>query len=101
LNVDQQSTDDSDQAQGPACENSQLLLPHTLCYIASSDTTRNTNYLGPASHEELVQQIARSKGPSGPNSEYLLKLASAMREVGLHNNTTTQPLQASGAAAWL
>jgi cation transport regulator ChaC len=77
------STDDStDPVQGPACETSQLLLPHTLCYIASSDTTRNTNYLGPASHEELVQQIARSKGPSGPNSEYLLKLSAAMKQVG-------------------
>jgi cation transport regulator ChaC len=50
-----------------------------LVYIA---THENAAYLGPASEREIARQIAESCGPSGPNSEYLLELAKALRELG-------------------
>lgn len=50
-----------------------------LVYIA---TEYNTAYLGAASELEIARQIARSKGPSGPNRDYLNDLAAALRELG-------------------
>ncbi|GAB3445492.1 gamma-glutamylcyclotransferase [Massilia solisilvae] len=50
-----------------------------LVYIA---THENAAYLGPASERDIARQIAASRGPSGPNSEYLLELAQALRELG-------------------
>jgi cation transport regulator ChaC len=50
-----------------------------LVYIA---TQENAAYLGPASERDIACQIARSRGPSGPNSEYLLELAKALRALG-------------------
>ncbi|RTE86625.1 MULTISPECIES: gamma-glutamylcyclotransferase [Gammaproteobacteria] len=49
-----------------------------LVYIAGPD---NAAYLGPASDLEIAQQIACSEGPSGPNDEYVLKLAEALRQL--------------------
>jgi cation transport protein ChaC len=53
-----------------------------LVYIATED---NAAFLGPASTLDIASQIARSSGPSGPNSEYLLKLADALRTLGDHD----------------
>ncbi|KMT19700.1 hypothetical protein BVRB_1g007560 [Beta vulgaris subsp. vulgaris] len=53
-----------------------------LVYVASSDTSLNQNYLGPASLEELAKQIVRAEGPSGPNREYLFQLEKALLELG-------------------
>jgi cation transport regulator ChaC len=53
-----------------------------LTYIA---TPENEAYLGPASELAIAQHICRSKGPSGANSDYLLELAQALRELGLHD----------------
>jgi len=50
-----------------------------LVYIANEE---NAAFLGAAPELDIARQIARSKGPSGPNSEYLLHLASALRELG-------------------
>lgn len=50
-----------------------------LVYIASED---NAAFLGAASERDIARQIARSSGPSGPNSDYLRQLASALREMG-------------------
>jgi cation transport regulator ChaC len=50
-----------------------------LVYVASQ---RNSNFLGPAPVEEIAAQVRRSHGPSGPNSEYVLRLADWLREVG-------------------
>jgi cation transport protein ChaC len=50
-----------------------------LVYIA---TDENAAFLGPATEYDIARQIAASHGPSGPNSEYLLELAKALRELG-------------------
>ncbi|CAM2065021.1 Gamma-glutamylcyclotransferase [Sulfidibacter corallicola] len=69
-----------------------LLLPfHThagptpfrvLVYIASES---NPHYLGPAPVSAMANQIAMSHGASGPNSEYLLRLAESLRHLRLHD----------------
>lgn len=53
-----------------------------LVYIAGED---NAAFLGAASELEIARHIAQSAGPSGPNSEYLLHLAVALRELGKHD----------------
>ncbi len=50
-----------------------------LVYIATAD---NAAWLGPASVDELARHIAGSAGPSGSNSEYVFRLADALRELG-------------------
>ncbi len=50
-----------------------------LVYIARHD---NAAYLGEAPEEEIARHIARAHGPSGPNAEYLLRLAQALRDMG-------------------
>lgn len=50
-----------------------------LVYIASDD---NAAYLGPAEEVCIARQIAAASGPSGPNAEYLLSLAQALRTLG-------------------
>lgn len=50
-----------------------------LVYIA---TQENAAFLGPASELAIARQIAAARGPSGPNSEYLLELAAALRTLG-------------------
>lgn len=53
-----------------------------LVYIATPD---NTAFLGAASEQEIAAHIAGAAGPSGPNSDYLNHLASALRELGRHD----------------
>ena len=50
-----------------------------LIYIATPD---NPNYLGPASDRAIADQVLASRGPSGPNDEYVLRLAEALRDLG-------------------
>jgi glutathione-specific gamma-glutamylcyclotransferase len=52
---------------------------HGLVYIA---TPANHNYLGPAPLDAIAAQIAHARGPSGPNPEYVLRLADALRALG-------------------
>lgn len=49
-----------------------------LTYVAAPD---NPYWLGPAPLAAIARQIARARGPSGPNIEYLLRLAAALREL--------------------
>lgn len=53
-----------------------------LIYIASPD---NEAYLGEASELEIAQQICAAEGASGANSDYLLDLAAALRDLGLRD----------------
>jgi len=53
-----------------------------LVYIATAD---NAAYLGDAPIEEIARHIAAASGPSGPNTEYLLRLAQSLREMGHHD----------------
>lgn len=50
-----------------------------LVYIA---TPSNEAWLGEASIDAIARQIVDSSGPSGPNREYALKLADALRQHG-------------------
>lgn len=49
-----------------------------LVYIAAE---HNPEFLGEASEEEIARHIAQAEGPSGPNRDYLLHLAQALREM--------------------
>ena len=51
-----------------------------LVYIAPED---NEAYLGPAPIELIVEQIKVSRGLSGENSEYALKLAQSLRQLDI------------------
>ncbi|TAL95665.1 MAG: gamma-glutamylcyclotransferase [Rhodanobacter sp.] len=53
-----------------------------LVYIA---TAENAAFLGPAPEAEIARHIAASSGPSGPNRDYLLQLATALRELDAHD----------------
>jgi cation transport regulator ChaC len=50
-----------------------------LTYLATAD---NEAYLGEASEYQIAQHICRAEGASGANSDYLLELAVALRELG-------------------
>ncbi|MCK0105677.1 ChaC-like protein [Marinobacter litoralis] len=58
--------DDGGQAEG-------------LVYIATED---NEAFLGEAPPADIARQIAQALGPSGPNTDYLLRLAESLRELG-------------------
>ena len=50
-----------------------------LVYLA---TPENPSFLGEAPVDAIAAQVRRSVGPSGPNVEYVLELARALREMG-------------------
>lgn len=59
-----------DRPDGPA--------PRALMYVA---TERNPNYAGPTPLAEIAAIVRARRGPSGPNDEYLLRLAEALRDM--------------------
>ena len=50
-----------------------------LIYIA---TPGNPNWLGDMPIADIARQVLNSIGPSGANTEYVLNLADALREMG-------------------
>lgn len=57
----------------------EVVVPDALVYVA---TPENPVFLGEAPLDEMALQIHNSRGPSGANSEYLLELDRALRELG-------------------
>lgn len=57
-----------------------IAVADALVYLAT-DGPQNVNYAGPASLQDIAAQIATAVGPSGPNYEYVFRLADAMRQV--------------------
>ncbi len=53
-----------------------------LVYIATPD---NPNYLGPAAPADIAAEVRASTGPSGHNTEYVLRLAAALRKLGAND----------------
>ncbi|MCB1692457.1 MAG: gamma-glutamylcyclotransferase [Pseudomonadales bacterium] len=51
-----------------------------MTYHATDD---NPNYLGEAQYEEIASQVIASRGPSGHNLEYVLRLDEALRAQGV------------------
>ena len=65
-----------------------------LVYIATPD---NKNYLGPAATWAIAQQVMAARGPSGPNLEYVLKLAEALRAMDAEDAHVDELVAALGA----
>lgn len=53
-----------------------------LVYIADAG---NAAWLGPVSEADIARHVASSSGPSGRNSDYVLRLAKALHELGAHD----------------
>jgi cation transport regulator ChaC len=45
----------------------------------------NKNYLGEASPTEIADQVRGAHGPSGPNTEYVLRLQAALADMDAHD----------------
>lgn len=64
-------------------------IKNVRIYVGSPDRNRNPNYLGPAPTEVIARQIATSRGPSGPNAEYLFRLEDSLKEIGVDDEHVT------------
>jgi len=53
-----------------------------IVWIAGEE---NPHFLGHATDEDVAAHVRRSKGPSGPNVEYVLRLRDALAELGVHD----------------
>ncbi|XP_015763892.1 PREDICTED: uncharacterized protein LOC107342895 [Acropora digitifera] len=53
---------------------------HTFVVMVYIATPENPLYLGPATPEQLVTEIASAEGHAGHNAEYVIRLADFMRE---------------------
>ncbi len=54
-----------------------------LAYVARE---YNPDFLGPAPLPELARQILGAAGPSGPNPDYVLRLAESLRELAVEDD---------------
>ncbi len=53
--------------------------PEALMYVATAD---NPSFAGETPLQTIADIVRTRRGPSGPNLEYLLRLAEALREIG-------------------
>ncbi|MGB0867629.1 MAG: gamma-glutamylcyclotransferase [Granulosicoccaceae bacterium] len=54
-----------------------------LTYIAAPS---NVAWLGEATDQEIADQIQHARGPSGPNTDYVLSLHEALLSQGIHDH---------------
>lgn len=59
-----------------------VLVPQALVYVGLPG---NEAFIGPTPLDALAERIASCHGPSGPNYEYLLRLAEAVRTLTPHS----------------
>jgi cation transport regulator ChaC len=58
------------------------LIVQGTVYIA---TRENSAFLGEAPESEIATHVYASSGPSGPNAEYVIHLARALRDLSAHD----------------
>ncbi|KAF5347561.1 hypothetical protein D9756_010636 [Leucocoprinus leucothites] len=56
----------------------QTIIHNAFCYVGRND---NPSFIGSEPLDILADRIWRTVGPSGPNKEYLFKLADSVREL--------------------
>ncbi|KAJ3566705.1 hypothetical protein NP233_g6829 [Leucocoprinus birnbaumii] len=56
----------------------QVIIHNAFCYVGRND---NPSFIGSEPLNILADRIWRTVGPSGPNKEYLYKLADSVREL--------------------
>ncbi|KAI0356477.1 ChaC-like protein [Trametes cingulata] len=56
----------------------QVIIPKAYCYVGRPD---NPSFIGSEPIDKLAERIWHSVGPSGPNKEYLYRLAEAVRRL--------------------
>ncbi|KAF7760670.1 hypothetical protein Agabi119p4_10079 [Agaricus bisporus var. burnettii] len=59
-------------------EKRMIVIRNAYCYVGRND---NPSFVGSEPLDVLAHRISRSVGPSGPNKEYLYKLAESIREL--------------------
>ncbi|MCZ6895267.1 MAG: gamma-glutamylcyclotransferase [Gammaproteobacteria bacterium] len=70
---------------------------HGLTYVAGQE---NPSFVGPAPMQEMIAQIANAIGPSGPNVEYLTRLADTLDGMDVYDEEVhglREALHARGA----
>jgi len=61
-------------AEGVEC----VIIRNALCYVGRND---NPSFIGSEPLDKLAHRIWQSVGPSGPNKDYLFKLAESVRKL--------------------
>jgi cation transport protein ChaC len=64
---------------------------HAIVYAAGPT---NPSWLGPADAAAIARHVARARGPSGDNVEYVLRLAESLRELGVTDDEVLEVAQA-------
>ena len=63
----------------------QMSEPLSVKGMVYIGTPENPDYLGPETTKRIAAQAVDSTGPSGPNYEYVLSLAEALRDLGAYD----------------
>ncbi len=58
------------------------VFAEAIVYVARED---NPHFLGPLAELEIAAWVRRSRGPSGPNADYVLALRDALRGLEIHD----------------
>ena len=66
-------------------EDGSVLVHKALTYVGSADSVANEFWGGTPPAAELAEQIAAASGLSGPNYEYLYRLADGLRAMHVHD----------------